>query len=86
MRKILLFFFALLFFTDLSAQDKHFTQFYSSPLTLNPALTGAYIGRYRLSTVYRDQWRSVVETPFRTFAAELDVRFDVKTNSQYKVF
>ena len=84
MKKILLFFFSLLFFADLSAQDKHFTQFYASPLTLNPALTGAYIGRYRLSTVYRDQWRSVVETPFRTFAAELDVRFDVKTNSQYK--
>ena len=84
MKKIILFFFALLFFTDLSAQDKHFTQFYASPLTLNPALTGAYIGRYRLSTIYRDQWRNVVETPFRTFAAELDVRFDVKTNSQYK--
>lgn len=84
MRKILLLALTLFFLTDLSAQDKHFTQFYASPLTLNPALTGAYNGRYRFSTIYRDQWRRVIESPYRTFAAELDVRFNVKTNNQYK--
>lgn len=84
MRKISILILSLFFLVDLSAQDKHFTQFYASPLTLNPALTGAYNGRYRVSTIYRDQWRRVIESPFRTFATELDVRFDVKTNSQYK--
>lgn len=84
MKKIFILFFALFFLANLSAQDKHFTQFYASPLTLNPALTGAYNGRYRVSMIYRDQWRRVIESPFRTFATELDVRFKVRSNSQYK--
>lgn len=84
MRNIFILVISLFFIIDLSAQDKHFTQFYASPLTLNPALTGAYNGRYRVSTIYRDQWRRVLDSPFRTFATELDVRFDVNTNSQYK--
>ena len=29
-------------------QDRLFSQFYASPLTLNPALTGAFEGRYRV--------------------------------------
>ena len=84
MKQFYIFILALFFLVDLSAQDKHFSQFYSSPLTLNPALTGAYNGRYRFSTIYRDQWRRVIDSPFRTFATELDVRFKVKSNSQYK--
>jgi type IX secretion system PorP/SprF family membrane protein len=37
-------------------QDPHFSQFFSSPLTLNPALTGKFDGQYRLSGIYRNQW------------------------------
>ncbi|MFK7933877.1 MAG: PorP/SprF family type IX secretion system membrane protein [Saprospiraceae bacterium] len=59
------------------AQDKHFTQFYAAPLTLNPALTGTFDGRYRFSTIYRDQWRKVLDNPYQTFAAGLDLRFPV---------
>ncbi len=59
-----------------AAQDKHFTQFYAAPLALNPALTGAFEGRYRVSTIYRDQWRQVLESPIRTFAVAADFRFD----------
>lgn len=84
MRKIFILALTLFFISDLSAQDKHLSQFYASPLTLNPALTGAYNGRYRFSMIYRDQWRRVIESPYRTFASELDVRFKVKSNSQYK--
>jgi len=84
MKQFFILFLALFFMFDLSAQDKHFTQFYASPLTLNPALTGAYNGRYRVSTIFRDQWSRVLESPYRTFATELDVRFDINTNSQYK--
>ncbi|MES2620282.1 MAG: PorP/SprF family type IX secretion system membrane protein, partial [Bacteroidota bacterium] len=39
-----------------NAQDIHFSQFYSSPLTLNPALTGNFNGFYRVSGIYRNQW------------------------------
>lgn len=57
------------------AQDKHFTQFYAAPLTLNPALTGAFEGKYRVASTYRDQWRSVLDFPIRTYALAADLRF-----------
>lgn len=44
----------------LSAQDIHFSQYYASPLTLNPALTGKFNGLWRATGIYRDQWRSVI--------------------------
>jgi len=38
------------------AQDPHFSQFFSSPLTLNPALTGKFDGTLRVAGNYRNQW------------------------------
>ena len=37
------------------AQDIHFSQYYASPLTLNPALTGKFDGFFRISGIYRGQ-------------------------------
>ncbi len=59
----------------MSAQDTQLTQFYASPLTLNPALTGAFEGKYRVGAAYRDQWRKVVENPIKTFSVGGDFRF-----------
>ena len=42
-----------------SAQDPHFSQFFASPLTLNPALTGKFNGDLRVAGNYRDQWPTV---------------------------
>ena len=39
-----------------NAQDPHFSQFFSSPLTLNPALTGKFDGTLRVAGNYRNQW------------------------------
>lgn len=44
----------------LQAQDIHFSLFNMSPLTLNPALTGAYEGTARAGGIYRDQWRGLL--------------------------
>lgn len=44
---------------DVVAQDIHFSQFYASPLTLNPALTGRVPGRFRISGIYRSQWGGI---------------------------
>ena len=41
------------------AQDPGFSQFFSSPLTLNPALTGKFDGSFRLALNYRDQWPAI---------------------------
>jgi type IX secretion system PorP/SprF family membrane protein len=38
------------------AQDPHFSQFFASPLTLNPALTGKFDGTLRAAGNYRNQW------------------------------
>jgi len=40
----------------LKSQDVHFTYFQMSPLTFNPAQTGAFNGTIRLSGHYRGQW------------------------------
>ena len=40
----------------LYAQDPHFSQFFSSPLTLNPAFTGKFDGAVRFIGDYRNQW------------------------------
>jgi type IX secretion system PorP/SprF family membrane protein len=41
------------------AQDPHFSQFFASPLTLNPAFTGKFDGEWRLAMNHRDQWPSI---------------------------
>jgi type IX secretion system PorP/SprF family membrane protein len=42
-----------------SAQDPNFSQFFASPLTLNPALTGKFDGVYRVAGNYRNQWPTI---------------------------
>jgi len=61
-------------------QDAYFTQFYANPLELNPALTGAVVGTYRVAISYRDQWSGLVENPYKTFGLYGDMRFDVGKN------
>jgi type IX secretion system PorP/SprF family membrane protein len=41
------------------AQDPGFSQFFASPLTLNPALTGKFNGALRVAGNYRNQWPAV---------------------------
>lgn len=41
------------------AQDPHFSQFFASPLTLNPAYTGKFDGIFRIAGNYRNQWPSI---------------------------
>lgn len=55
-----------------SAQDIHFTQYFSAPLTLNPALAGLIQQDIRLSANYRSQWASVSANPYTTMTASVD--------------
>lgn len=61
----------------INSQDAHFSQFYASPLTLNPAIAGTYTGTFRISTIYRDQWRGALDNSLRTFSASGDVKFNL---------
>lgn len=61
---------ALLNSVELKAQDPQFSQFYASPLYLNPALTGS-ADRGRVGVNYRNQWPSLSHS-FTTTSAYLD--------------
>ncbi|MBK8196405.1 MAG: type IX secretion system membrane protein PorP/SprF [Lewinellaceae bacterium] len=37
-----------------SAQDPRFSQYYASPWNLNPAMTGLFNGRWRVTANYRE--------------------------------
>lgn len=54
------------------AQDVHFTQYFTSPLTLNPAMTGLVPDDIRFAANYRNQWSSVSKTPYVTGSASFD--------------
>lgn len=58
--------------TFVKGQDIHYTMYEMSPLTLNPALTGAYEGSFRIGGIYRDQWRSIIENQYQTPSVYLD--------------
>lgn len=59
----------------LNAQDLHFSQFFNSPLSTNPANTGFIPdGDYRLGVNFRDQWSSIMTVPYRTMSAFGDIQ------------
>ena len=67
---------ALIFFvTPSGAQDIHFSQFYSAPLNLNPALTGIFNGDQRFSAIYRQQWYKDDLVDYLTFSGNYDRKF-----------
>ncbi len=53
--------------------EPHFTQNYTHPLYINPAMTGGSDGDYRVSAIYRTQWGSVGK-PYRTTGLSFDTR------------
>lgn len=55
------------------AQDIHHTQYFASPLTLNPALTGLVRGDIRVAANYRSQWYSVSDHPYTTGVVSFDM-------------
>lgn len=77
-RLFLLSFFMVAGTLSLSAQDIHFSQFYLSPLNLNPALTGVMNCNIRLTANYRNQWASVLkENAYNTYSVSYDQKIAV---------
>jgi type IX secretion system PorP/SprF family membrane protein len=61
-----------LFIVELSyCQDPSFSQFFSSPLNINPALTGNINGDWRFISNFRDQWIGPA-SPYTTGTASYD--------------
>jgi type IX secretion system PorP/SprF family membrane protein len=63
---------------SLKAQDIHFSQFYLSPLNLNPALTGVMNCNSRITANYRNQWASILKAnAFSTYSVSYDTKIPV---------
>jgi type IX secretion system PorP/SprF family membrane protein len=81
MIKRLAFYLSLVFIltvTVVRGQDIHFSQFYMSPLTLNPALTGVMNCNTRIVGNYRNQWASVLgKSSYNTYAVSYDQKMPV---------
>lgn len=75
-KKIIGFIVILLLLTQgkVAAQDVHFSQFYSCPMYLNPALAGSAVCP-RLGVNYRHQWPSV-SGKYTSYAASYDQHFN----------
>jgi len=64
--------------TTVKAQDIHFSQFYMSPLNLNPAMTGVMNCKTRFVANYRNQWASVLKAnAYNTYSASYDQKVPV---------
>lgn len=55
-------------------QDHHFSQFYATPLSTNPANTGNFVEDWRFSAIHRNQW-SGIGSAFITSAVGFDMNF-----------
>lgn len=57
------------------AQDLHFSQFFNSPLTTNPANTGFIPDAdYRIGVNYRNQWSTIMSNPYKTMSITGDAQ------------
>ncbi|MBX2925574.1 MAG: PorP/SprF family type IX secretion system membrane protein [Chitinophagaceae bacterium] len=71
MKKILYLLLAMTVCVSTYAQDPHFSQFFASPLTLNPAYTGKFDGTFRVAGNYRNQWPTI-NNAYTTATASVD--------------
>ncbi len=71
--------FTILFFGmtlgSVQSQDFHLSMYDSSPLFLNPSMTGVFEGDWRLHTQYRTQWKSVNFKPYTTSLVSFDMPY-----------
>lgn len=51
----------------------HFSQYFTSPMTLNPGLTGLTQSDFRLAGNYRTQWGAVNNAPYTTATVSYDM-------------
>jgi len=62
----------LISFSGMAQQDYHFSQFFTSPVTYNPANSGAFENDIRGMVNYRNQYGSLSSDPYKTIAFAVD--------------
>jgi type IX secretion system PorP/SprF family membrane protein len=66
----------------LSAQDPIFSQFYASPLTVNPALAGNGDANWRIVGLHRSQWINSGVDPLTTSSISFDGKLFRQQNNE----
>ena len=56
------------------AQDPHYSQYFTSPMTVNPALIGKGVDDGRLMANYRSQWWGGLTQPYSTMTVSFEKR------------
>src|ERR1051325_9361127 len=84
MKRILLMILLLIALRSIQAQDPSFSQFFSSPLNINPALTARINSKWRVITNLRDQWIGPA-SPYATGTISYDTRAFEKQLSETSV-
>ena len=72
MKKIILLIISLIITGNVLAQDIHFSQFNNAPLSLNPALAGAFNADHRIIANYKSQWHNIGHA-FVTYGLSYDM-------------
>jgi len=71
---------------SMMAQDIHFSQFYMSPLNLNPALTGVMNCNTRVVANYRNQWSQVLrQDAYNTYSVSYDQKIAVGRSDYFGI-
>jgi type IX secretion system PorP/SprF family membrane protein len=73
MKKAILFIGLLILMRSMHAQDPSFSQFFSSPLNVNPALTARINSDWRVISNFRDQWIGPA-SPYATGTISYDAK------------
>ncbi len=65
----------LIFSGPVMGQDLHFSQYFNSPLLINPANAGFIPDAdYRIGAHYRNQWSNIMSAPYKTMSAFADAQ------------
>jgi type IX secretion system PorP/SprF family membrane protein len=59
---------------QLHAQDPHFSQYFASPLTVNPSFTGKNVEDIRIAANARSQWWGSTISPYNTATISIEKR------------
>ena len=68
------------------AQDPHFSQYFASPMTLNPSLIGKDVADWRAAINFRTQWWGSGISPYTTTTISLEKRLAPAKSTAPKSF
>ncbi len=74
LKNIVCAFAALAAVSSVQAQDARFSQYYAAPMRVNPAMTGAFEGTWRLGGNYRTQWGAILGKAYNTYSFNADYK------------